>query len=211
MKIVVTIFLLLNCGLPNLLIAQSNKNNPENIVLTYKSDGTKAISYKDELSRNPDSLNQILYQEVQEGYKLKMDYALVKSLLVGKWSFKNAIRTTNIETKFSSPDFYSFYSDGSFSQASGTDTSTGKWSLKDNATILLNYDKPFVLIKDTAILKYLDSTMLKNITFDNVIIMLHKLEKRKLMLFTSLILGNDPTNDKIHYRIILLNYGRTKL
>ncbi|MCF1717034.1 hypothetical protein L0U88_20495 [Flavihumibacter sp. RY-1] len=192
----------------NLLFGQSKKNDPENIIITYNKDGTKTITYKDELSHNPDSLNHIFLSEVQDSYKLKKNSSYIKSKVIGKWYFKNAVRTNSVETSISSPDFYEFYKNGYFIQVNSSDTSKGKWTISDKASVRLDFDKPFMAIKDTNILKYLDSASLKNLTFNNIVITLNKLDKQKMTLLSSIIASNDQETNDIHYRIVFLNYSR---
>lgn len=211
MKIEITITTLLIFFGTNLLLAQSKKNDPENIILTYNKDGTKTITYKDGLSYNPDSLNHIFLSEVQDSYKLKKDSSFIKSKIIGKWFFKNAVRTNSVETSLSSPNFYEFYKNGYFIQVNSSDTSKGKWTMSDNASVRLDFDKPFMAIKDTNILKYLDSASLKNITFSNIVVTLNKLDNRKMTLLSSIIASNDQETNEIHYRVVFLNYLRNKL
>lgn len=211
MKIQITISALFIFLGTNLLFGQSKKNDPENIIITYNKDGTKTITYKDELSHNPDSLNHIFLSEVQHSYKLKKDSSFIKSKIIGKWYFKNTVRTNSVETSLSSPDFYEFYKNGYFIQVNSSDTSKGKWTISDEASVRLDFDKPFMAIKDTNILKYLDSASLKNLTFNNVVITLNKLDKQKMTLLSSIIASNDQETNDIHYRIVFLNYSRNKM
>lgn len=210
MRIEISISALLILLGTNFLFAQSKTNDPENIILTYNKDGTNTITYKDGLSRDPDSLNQIFLFEVQESYRLKKDSSFIKLKIIGKWLFKNAVRTNSVETSLSSPDYYEFYKNGHFIQVNSSDTSTGKWTMNDNGSVRLNFDKPFMVIKDTSILKYLDPASLKNLTFSNIVVTLNKLDKRKMTLLSSIIASNDQETNEIHYRIVFLNYLRIK-
>src|SRR6187402_657359 len=69
------------------------QTNPKDIIIRYNSDGSQEIINKNNLSTDPDSVDAILFSEVEEMYLMRLDSLEVLNRLIGKWTFTSALRT----------------------------------------------------------------------------------------------------------------------
>ncbi len=185
--------------------------NPEDIIIKYNSDGSKEIINKSDLSTDPDSVDSMLFSEVEEMYLMRLDSLEVLNRLVGKWTFTSAQRTNGRNFKSGNTNSYEFKRDGTFVSIYADEKLEGKWTVHEggNAVINLAYDKPKVLIKDKNVLKYLDKETLKSVTFSSEIISFVTINSTSMTIRSSTIVGDPKGINDTFYRIILLNYDKS--
>jgi hypothetical protein len=186
------------------------QTNPEDIIIRYNSDGSKDVINKKDLVSDPDSVDAMLFQDVEKMYLLKIDSLELLNKIAGKWTFRSAQRVNGMDFSSSNASSYEFRRNGSFASIDGGEKLEGKWNVEEggDAVIRLAYDKPKVIIKDKNILKQLDKETLKSVTFSSEIISLVTITSTSMIVRSSTIIKDSQDTGNFFYRIVLLNYEK---
>jgi len=192
---------------------KDSHHDPENIIIVYHDDGSKEILYKNELSHDPDSINNHVVNDVLKEYTTNLDSASLTKMLIGNWDFKQAVRTNGEEIKYYVRDYFSFNSNLSLLEVLDKDTVTGSWDVSstENGELHFYYNIKRCMITDSLMLANMSKEMIENLTYDSVKFVVSQVNDTSLKFMVSFPITNPKSHEfSTYHRIILLEYEKVK-